>query len=137
MCDIFLRRGIAVPLAPALKRLRTGPFSTTALFTVSVSAARLLLFSALAIALLSVLTIRRADLRGISVRYSTASGHAALDRAGDLAHLLGRHAGVAGEGLTSMVRVSLDFLAGHSAVRLEDAGGANSPSLWPTMFSVT
>jgi hypothetical protein len=75
MCDIFLRRGIAVPLAPALKRFRTGPFSTTALFTVSESDARLLLFSAFAMALLSVLTRSRADLRGI------------------------RHAGVTGKGL--------------------------------------
>ena len=74
MWDIFLRRGLAVPRAPALKRLRTGPFSTMALFTVRASAERLALFSALAMALLSVLAMRRADLRGISVRYSTAAG---------------------------------------------------------------
>src|SRR5882757_5138752 len=73
MWDIFLRRGIAVPRAPALKRLRTGPQSMVALFTVSESAERLLLFSAFAMALLSVLTMRRADLRGMSVKYSTAS----------------------------------------------------------------
>jgi len=40
----------------------------TALFTRSESAERLLLFSALAIALLRVLAIRRADLRGMSVK---------------------------------------------------------------------
>gem|GEM_PF-6909311 len=68
MWDIFLRRGIAVPRAPALKRFRTGPFSTMALLTVRLSAERLLLFSAFAMALLSVLAIRRADLRGMSVR---------------------------------------------------------------------
>src|ERR1700677_5152142 len=122
MCDIFLRRGIAVPLAPALKRLRTGPFSTTALFTVSVSDARLLLFSAFAIALLSVFTIRRADLRGISVRYSTASlvMRPWIVRATSRT-FCGDMRALRVSAKTSMVRVSLDFLAGHSAVGLEDA----------------
>src|SRR3954464_8567608 len=50
MWDIFLRRGIAVPRAPALKRFNTGPFSMMALFTVRLSAERFLLFSAFAIA---------------------------------------------------------------------------------------
>src|SRR6185312_15962979 len=54
MCDIFLRRGIAVPRAPALNRLRTGPFSMIALFTRRLSAERLLLFSAFAMALFGV-----------------------------------------------------------------------------------
>src|SRR6476646_10124774 len=49
MWDIFLRRGAAEPRAAALKRLRTGPFSMIALFTVRLSAERLLLFSAFAI----------------------------------------------------------------------------------------
>src|SRR3954463_14067335 len=68
MWDIFLRRGIAVPRAPALKRLRTGPFSMIALFTVRVSAERLLLFSAFAIALFSVFAISFALLRGTSIK---------------------------------------------------------------------
>ena len=42
--------------------MSTGPFSITADFTVRVSDDRLLLFSAFAIALLSVFTISRADL---------------------------------------------------------------------------
>src|SRR5438093_13701663 len=42
MWDIFLRRGMAVPRAPALKRLSTGPFSRIALLIVSVFAAVLL-----------------------------------------------------------------------------------------------
>src|SRR5471030_535364 len=74
--DIFLRRGIAVPLAPALNRLSTGPFSTRARFTTRESAERLLLFSALAMALARVLARRRADLRGTSARYCRA--HVAL-----------------------------------------------------------
>src|SRR5208283_1731333 len=130
MCDIFLRRGIAEPLGPALKRLRTGPFSTRARFTVRVSDARLLLFSAFAMALLSVLTIRRADLRGISVRYSTASlaRRPWIVRAtsrtffGDMRALRVR-------ACTSMVRASSDFLAGHSAVGLEDPGGGELAEL--------
>src|SRR5579884_2471192 len=67
MWDIFLRRGMAEPRAPALKRLRTGPVSTTALLTVSRSAGTLTFwsFSELAMALLRVLAMRRADLRGI------------------------------------------------------------------------
>src|ERR1700677_1297476 len=123
MCDIFLRRGIAVPLAPALKRLRTGPFSTTALFTVSVSDARLLLFSAFAMALLSVFTIRRADLRGMSVRYSTASLAIRpwIVRATSRT-FLGDMRALRVSAWTSMVRVSLNFLAGHSAVGLEHPG---------------
>ncbi len=68
MCAIFLRRGIAVPRAPALKRLSTGPFSMIAYFTVRLSADRLLLFYAFAMALFSVLAMRRADLRGMSMR---------------------------------------------------------------------
>ncbi len=48
MCDIFFRRGIAVPRAPALKRFSTGPFSMMASFTIRLSAERLLLFSAFA-----------------------------------------------------------------------------------------
>src|SRR5271165_2848420 len=122
MCDIFLRRGIALPFAPALKRLRTGPFSTTALFTVSESDARLLLFSAFAIALLSVLTIRRADLRGIRVRYSTASLAVRpwMVRATSRT-FLGDMRALRVSAWTSMVRVSSDLLARHPAVRLEDA----------------
>src|SRR5258708_276047 len=73
MCDIFLRRGMAVPRAPALKRLRTGPFSTRALRTMRLSAETLLLFSAFATADFRVLAMRRADLRGMSVRSSVAS----------------------------------------------------------------
>src|SRR5690606_1307339 len=73
MCDMRLRRGLAVPRAPALKRLITRPCSMMAYLTVRASAETLLLSSALAMALLSVLTIRRADLRGISVSRSTAS----------------------------------------------------------------
>src|SRR5271157_3264041 len=124
MCDIFLRRGIAVPLAPALKRLRTGPFSTTALFTVSESDARLLLFSAFAIALLSVLTIRRADLRGMRVRYSTASlaMRPWIVRATSRT-FFGDMRALRVSAWTSMVRDSSDFFAGHSAVGLEHAGG--------------
>src|SRR3954463_3555234 len=68
MCDIFLRRGIAVPRAPALNRFSTGPFSMIALLTVRLSAERLLLFSAFAIALLSVFAISFALLRGTSIR---------------------------------------------------------------------
>src|SRR5258707_4451656 len=48
MCDIFLRRGIAVPRAPALKRFNTGPHSMRASLMVRLSAERLLLFSAFA-----------------------------------------------------------------------------------------
>jgi len=66
--------GSADPRAAALKRFSTGPFSTMANFTVSESAERFLLFSAFAMALFSVFTMRRADLRGMSVRYWTASG---------------------------------------------------------------
>src|SRR5438034_10396249 len=73
-CDMRLTRGLAEPRAPALKRFSTGPGSTRARNTVRELAERLLLFSALATALLSVLARRRADLRGMSVRKSMASG---------------------------------------------------------------
>ena len=101
MCDMLLARGIAVPRAPALKRFSTGPVSTRARFTVSVSAERLLLFSAFAMALLSVFAMRRADLRGMSVRKSTASRTACGPGSGvgDFAHLARGHARVAGESL--------------------------------------
>jgi hypothetical protein len=68
-----LTRGLAEPRAPALKRFRTGPHSTRARWTMSLSAERLWLFSALATALLSVLASRRADLRGMWVSRSAAS----------------------------------------------------------------
>ena len=50
---------------PVLKRFRTGPFSISANLIVRLSAERLLVFSAFAIALLSVFAISFADFRGI------------------------------------------------------------------------
>ena len=57
-----------MPRGPAWKRVGAGPFSGSADVAVGLSAERLLLYSAVAVALLSVFAMRRADLRGMSAR---------------------------------------------------------------------
>ena len=137
--DIFFVLGLAVPLAPALNRFSTGPFSTMALFTTRLSTDRLLLFSAFAMALRSVCGY---EARGLARQERQVlhglRGLAALDGADDLAHLLGRHAGVSGKGLYFHGGVPPQIsLRVMPPCALKMRVRANSPSLWPTMFSVT
>ncbi len=69
---VRLRMPPAEPLARGEKRLRTGPAPITASFTISDSALSEKLFSASAIAVLSVLPMSWAAFLGVKVRMSRA-----------------------------------------------------------------
>ena len=103
-----------------------------------VSGLSLLLFSALAMAECSVLATKRAPLRGTTA--STASAckrRQALDLPHDFAHLLRGHRDIFGD----CENFHKNYLASAFAVWapcfLNVRVSENSPSLWPTMFSVT
>src|SRR5882672_4393931 len=64
---------LPLPRARAIIRLNVGPSPTTASFTTNPSGFRLALFSALAIALLSVLLIRNAAFFGVNASRSSAA----------------------------------------------------------------
>src|SRR5881296_3276573 len=64
---------LALPRARAMIRLNVGPSPTVASFTTKPSGFRLALFSALAIALFSVLPIRNAAFFGVNARRSSAA----------------------------------------------------------------
>src|SRR4029453_2891002 len=70
---VRFRMALPLPRARAIIRFRVGPSPTIASFTTKPSGFRLALFSALAIALLSVLPIRKDAFLGVKSRRSSAA----------------------------------------------------------------
>ena len=89
---VRLRIALALPRARDLMRFIVGPSPTVASLTTSVSTLSSLLFSALAMALLSVLPTKRADFLVLNaIRSSAAEAEQALNLARQFPHLEGRH----------------------------------------------
>ena len=132
----------ARPIARGCTRLSDGPPSAIARTTRRSSRLRTWwLCSALATAERSTFSMRRAAARGVNCERGQGVAHRlAADLVEDQPRLAGGHAdepgpGARWHGYDFPVGVAEAFSAWPCALKVRVS--ANSPSLWPTMFSVT